>query len=183
MKSRWKHLSHQVVHKNPWYSVRQDRVLNPEGKEGTYTVVVKSPGVFIVAVNNKNEVALIRLFRYPTNMHSIEVPAGGTESDSPILAAKRELQEETGLRARSWKKLGRVQANNGISDQIHYFFLATELTQTKNNKQKEEGIENVSFVPFRKILDMIMKGKITDNGSISALLFAAIKLGLLRSSS
>ncbi len=159
-------------------------MLNPEGKNGIYTVVMKSPGVCIVAVNTKNEVALIRLFRYPTRMYSIEIPAGGSEHhESSLRTAKRELQEETGLRARYWKKLGSVQANNGISDQMYHFFLATGLTQTKNNKQKEEGIEKVTFVPFPRVLQMILQGKITDNGSISPLFMAAIKLGLLRSSS
>ncbi len=180
MKNPWKKLSSKVVYTNPWYTVRVDKVITPEGKPGTYHVISKLPAVFVVAVNEKQEVALIRLFRYPTQTWSIEIPAGGVEvGESPLVAAKRELQEETCLKAKSWKKLAYLQGYNGVSDQMYYVYLAQGLVQTTNNQQLEEGIERVDFIPFRKISKMIQAGKITDAGSITPLLLAGLELGLL----
>jgi 8-oxo-dGTP pyrophosphatase MutT (NUDIX family) len=181
MNKHWKHLSHKIVHKNPWYLVRQDKVLTPEGKNGTYNVIEKRPAAFIVAVDTQNRVALIKLYRYPTKRNSIEIPAGGIENEPPLKAAKRELMEETGLTAKHWKKISVTQVANSTMDQLGYYYVATGLNQKVATGRKEEGISAVMFVPFNKVIQMIMNGEITDSNSISALLMAAITLKTLKS--
>lgn len=177
MKNQWKKLSSKIVHKNPWYTVRQDRVIRPDGKKGTYTVVERLPAVFVVALNERKEVYLVGLYRYTTNSYSLEIPGGGSEGESPLRAAKRELKEETGLVAKKWEALGRFQMANGHTNEIGCVFLATGLVQTNESKQKEEGIDLIKAVPISTALEMIRKGKITDGPSIVGLTYAALKMG------
>jgi 8-oxo-dGTP pyrophosphatase MutT (NUDIX family) len=177
MKKSWKKLSSKIVHKNPWYYIRQDKVIRPNGEKGEYYVVVKSAAVFIIAMNDKNEVYLVELYRYANSVYSIEIPGGGSENQKPLVAAKRELLEETGIKAKKWKLLGRFQTANGFLDQYSYVFLAQGLKETANNKEKEEGIQKVIKVPIKKVWNMIKDGKITDGQTIAAFALASNELG------
>ena len=89
----WKKLSSEIVHKNPWFYVRQDKVITPDGSQGEYNVVVSPPASFIVALDDESNVYLIGQFRYPTGLYSLEIPGGGTGDNDPLKTAKRELQE------------------------------------------------------------------------------------------
>ena len=173
MKPSRKKLSSKIVHKNPWFHVRHDKVINPTGKKGDYFVVVTPPSVFIVALDDRKRVYLIEQHRYPTSMYSVEIPGGRSDGDKPLIGAKRELQEETGLVAKSWKLIGKFQAANGLMSEIGYVYLAQGLTQTTENHQAEEGIVKVTKVPFKKVLKMIKDGQITDGQTITAIHFAS----------
>jgi 8-oxo-dGTP pyrophosphatase MutT (NUDIX family) len=175
-RGKWQKLSSKTVHKNPYYSVREDKVIKPDGTEGFYYVVEDREAVFIVALDNQQNVYLVELHRYTVNDISVEVPAGGIDGQDPLVAAKRELQEETGLTAKNWKELGFVYPLNGIISGKNYIFLATELQSTDKNSQAEEGITNVRKVPLKEALQMIKDGKIRDNETIAALTLGALHL-------
>lgn len=177
MKKPWKTISSKIVYKNPYYYIRKDKVIKPDGKKGFYDVVVKPSSVFIVAMNDKGEVAMVKLYRYTNSVFSLEIPAGSSDDQKPLVAAKRELQEETGLIARKWKMMGKFQTANGIMQQMEYLYLATELKQTPNDNKAEEGISKVQFIPIRMALRMILEHKITDIQTTNALLMVAVKLG------
>ncbi|HSX23509.1 MAG TPA: NUDIX hydrolase, partial [Candidatus Saccharimonadales bacterium] len=166
MVGRYRTIRSKVVHVNPWFKVRKDNVVKPNGQPGEYFVVQPSQNVTIVAVNNKQETYLIRLFRYPTQTDSIEVPSGGTDGEDSLVAAKRELQEEAGLLAKRWTRVGHLQLGNGLSDQWSDIYLAQELEETAEHEQAEEGIEEVLTVPLTQVLDMIQDGRITDMPTI-----------------
>ncbi len=172
MKNPWKKLSSKTVHKNNWYSVRQDKVITPNGKKGVWNVVVLPPAVYVIALNQKNEIYLIKLYRYTTNTTSIELPGGGSENQKPLLAAKRELREEAGLTGKRWSLVGKFQAFAGISDEIGYVYVAQDLSILADNEQAEEGIEQVMTVPIKKAYKMIESGEITDAQTIAALSLA-----------
>ena len=178
MKNPWKKISSKIALKNPWYYVRQDKVIRPDGSDGVYNVIVSHPAALTVAVNKKQEVVIIGLFRYITGKYSLEIPGGSTEGQNPLAAAKRELLEETGLKAKKWKKLGAFQSGNGLMQAPIHAFLATELVQTPDHKKDEEGIKEVKMVPLKKVFHMIRKGEITDGESIVALTLAAFELGI-----
>ncbi|MFA5991316.1 MAG: NUDIX hydrolase [Candidatus Doudnabacteria bacterium] len=170
MSKTWKKYSSQIIYQDPWVKLRLDQVVKPNGKIGPYAFIQPhGPGVMVVPITENNEVYLIRQFRYPTQLMSWEFPGGGSEGKNLLAAAKRELWEETGLKARKWKKLGALQSFTGLSDDILHIFLAKGLTQTNTNKKHEDGILEVKKFSLPKVKLMVKLGKITDSQTISAL--------------
>ena len=125
-------------------------------------------------MNDKKEIYLIGQFRYTTSMYSLEIPAGNSDGHKPLVAAKRELKEEAGLTAKSWKLIGKFQSANGFLSEMGYVYLATDLKETSDNKQSEEGIQTVMKLPLKKILKMIASGEITDAQTIAAIQYAQL---------
>ena len=175
----WKQLSTKIVYENPWLKIREDAVIRPDGSEGIYGVIMTPPSVFIVAINDHKEIALIGQYRYPTQKYSWELPGGGSDNQPILEAAQRELIEETGYTAKNWKLAGSFQAMDGISDEICYVFIAEDLTNTDQAEQDDEGITHMKFVPFFELIEMILSGELDDGQSIATIMKAALSLGWL----
>jgi len=175
----WHTDSSRSVYENRWIAVREDSVTGPAGA-GIYGVVkMQHPSVFVVALDDLDRVCVVALERYPTGNRSIEVPSGGSDGEPPREAAERELREETGLKARELSDIGFMYALNGIADAPEHVFLATGLEPlpgADTTERRDEGIDDVSWVPFAQVLQMIRDGEITDGETIAALMFAAIHL-------
>lgn len=177
----WQTRDSKIVYENRWISVREDQVTGPGG-DGIYGVVtLRHPAVFVVALDASDRVCLVTLDRYTTG-RSIEVPAGGTDGEDPIIAAQREFVEETGLHADEWTLLGEMTALNGVTVAPEFVFLARGIRAhaSRTHGQTEEGIQDVSWVPFPEVVEMIADGRIRDGETIAALTYAAIHLGRLR---
>ncbi|GCD19370.1 hypothetical protein CTKZ_09320 [Cellulomonas algicola] len=180
----WTTTGSRVVYENPWIRVREDQVLRPDGGPGVYGVVeVRNHSVFVVALTDDDEVVLVSQRRYTTGAVSVEVPAGGTDGEDPLVAAQRELAEETGLAARAWTAVGRMDALNGIADAPEHVFLArglSPLVDDDGHGRVEEGIDTVRTVPFADVLALVADGTIRDGETIAALAFVGIHLGRFR---
>lgn len=173
----WQTLRSRVAYENTWIRVREDAVLRPDGSPGIYGVVeVRSPAVFVVPVTEAGEIVLVEIDRYAIGGLSLEVPAGGTDGEDPLVAAARELREEAGLAAESLVDLGPVFSLNGVSDAPGQVVLATGLHPVAGAEQEVEGIAAVRTVPLPDLLAMIRAGEITDNESLGALLLALVHL-------
>lgn len=175
----WQQLESRTVYENRWIRVREDQVIGPHGP-GIYGVVeMQHPAVFVVALDDEDRVCLVSLHRYATDGTSIEVPAGGSDGEDALLAAQRELAEETGFAAADWTHLGQMNALNGIANAPEHVFLARSLSPVVDAEasQHEEGIDAVRWVPFAEVLAMIAAGEITDGETVAALAFAGIHLG------
>jgi 8-oxo-dGTP pyrophosphatase MutT (NUDIX family) len=161
-KNNWKKIKSKVVHKNPWYSIREDDVIMPSGRRGRYFVVDDISSVAIIAEDEKGRIYMVGQNRYPVgNKYSWEIITGGAkESKSPLLAAKKELEEEAGVRAKKWIRLGYAYPVNGYASEITNIYLAENLTEIKNHPEDSENI-TVKKMDLKEILKGIKNNKIT----------------------
>lgn len=172
----WKKLSSKVVYENQWFSVREDEVEKPGDRTGVYGVVETPPSVFIIALTEGNEIYLTGLYRYPTGKYGLEVPAGGSDNQDLLEAAKRELLEEVGLTAKIWEKVGSFTPWNGISSEVSHVFMAKDLQEMGTEIDPNEGIIEIRKIVFEKVFDLVKSGEISDGQTISALTLAKIHL-------
>jgi 8-oxo-dGTP pyrophosphatase MutT (NUDIX family) len=180
-RGNWVRLSSKTIHKNPYYSVSEDSVIKPDGSEGIYNVTEFNGAVFVVAMDKASNIYLVAQWRYTNNNYSLEVPCGHIDkNEKSLVAAKRELKEETGLVADKWESLGFVYPANGILSGKHYVFIAMDLHETADNAQVEEGITSMQKASLTEIFQKIKVGEISDSDTISAITLAALYLGLIK---
>lgn len=130
MNNPWQTLNSNIVHQNPYWQARQDRVIRPDGQETDYYLVERGDYVIVIALSeDRKNIFMIRQWRYPLNENSWEIPAGFIDqNETPLQAAQRELKEETGLAAKKWLELGKGHVSPGLTSQSYYIFLAQDLT-------------------------------------------------------
>ncbi|QQG41400.1 MAG: NUDIX hydrolase [Candidatus Woesebacteria bacterium] len=174
----WKTKSSKVVHKNPRFSVREDGVITPNGRDAVFYVIDRPSVVFIIPLTRDNEVYLIHLSRYFTKKSNWEIPAGSSDNQDELSAAKRELKEETGLVSKDWSKLGELEVAAGMTGQMSHVFVAKDVKLTKENEKAEEGIDDMKKVSFKEVLQMIENEEIVNGPSMAALMLAGLKLKL-----
>jgi len=169
----WKTLGSRVVYENAWLRLREDAVLRPDGNQGIYSVVELRPSVGVVAVNDARQVLLVGQWRYPVGRYSWEIPRGGSAVGEVDLVevAQRELLEEAGVRARSWRPLGKVDVNNGVTNDVEHLFLATHLECGSPRPDPEEEIA-VRWVALDAAVEMARNGEVSEVCSVAALLIA-----------
>ena len=181
--SLWTTRGSTTVYENPWIRVREDAVDRPDGTPGIYGVVeVRNPAVFVVPLTDDDEVVLVEVARYATGTLSLEVPAGGSDGEDLLLAAQRELREETGLAARSWEPVGTMFALNGVCDAIEHVYLAQGVHPAHDAaeqavEQAAEGITGTRTLPWAEVMGLVRDGTITDGETVAALMYAALALG------
>jgi 8-oxo-dGTP pyrophosphatase MutT (NUDIX family) len=175
----WKTLNTRVVYDNPWIHVREDSVIQPDGKKSIYGVVqFKNIAIGVLPIDDEGYVHLVGQFRYPIDKYSWEIPEGGCpEGEDPLSAAQRELMEESGLSAANWEELGRCNLSNSATDELAIFYLATNL---KQGVAEPEGTELLMHkrLPFAEALAMVMSGEINDSLSVLAITNYALRFGI-----
>ena len=161
-KNPWTTVSTKKVYDNKWISVREDAVVQPDGERGIYGVVhFKNIAIGVLAIADES-IYLVGQYRYPLERYSWEIPEGGcAEGEEPLTAAQRELEEETGLRASNWRKLGEAFLSNSVSDELAVWFVATGLEQGEHRPEGTEQLQ-VRRVSFDEALRMVLNGEISD---------------------
>ncbi|MDD3149216.1 MAG: NUDIX hydrolase [Candidatus Gastranaerophilales bacterium] len=164
-----KTISSVQKHRGLIINVREDTVIFEDGSEHKREVATHPGGVVIAAFNNKNEILLIRQWRHPIQKKLIELPAGKLDyGEDPFVAAKRELEEETGFIANKWKKLGEIYSTPGFCDEKLHIYRADNLTKTQTNFDDGEYIETFC-ISFKEAINMIKLSKIQDAKTIAAI--------------
>lgn len=168
----WRTLSSRPIYENAWIRVREDHVLRPDGQPGIYGVVeMKGLAIGVVPLHDDGTVTLVGQHRYPLDEYCWEIPEGGCPpEEAPEEAARRELEEETGLTAGRLEPLGgRAHLSNSVTNEVGYLFVATELTP---GSPRPEGTEVLATLrlPLQEAVDMVQRGAITDSLSMIALL-------------
>jgi ADP-ribose pyrophosphatase YjhB (NUDIX family) len=127
----WRVLSSEYVAREPWYTVRVDRVQLPSGTIiPKYWISEYPPWVNVVAVTADDRVVLIRQYRHGIGAVHFEIPAGTTDPEDTSLesAARRELLEETGYSGGTWSLLMTLSANPALQNNVTYTYLAEGVT-------------------------------------------------------
>ena len=173
-KNPWRTVSSRQIYKNPWITLREDQVVQPDGNPGIYGVIEARIATGVVALTSNDEIVLVGQYRYPTECYSWEIPEGGAEiGEDPLSAIQRELAEEAGLSARTWQRLGgEVHLSNCFSAERALIFLARDLAAESRPPDPTEVLR-VAHVPFVRALEMVDNGMIVDAMSIVGILRAA----------
>ncbi|MGH7570978.1 MAG: NUDIX domain-containing protein [Gemmatimonadota bacterium] len=176
---RFERLERETVFQGRVVEVRRDRIRIATGAESRETVyeVVHHPGaVGVVALFPDASIALLRQFRYPTEGTLWEIPAGTlAPGESFRECAERELEEETGHRARRWLRLARFFTTPGFCDEVMEIWLAEELLEGDTAHDEDEHIEVVR-VPLPTALDWAAEGEVRDAKTLAALWRARVHL-------
>jgi ADP-ribose pyrophosphatase len=155
-------ISSKEVYKCDLFRVTEDHATDGKGYEIHRSIVRHAGSAVMMAVDAKKRVLLVRQYRLPAGMAMWELPAGRLDpGENPLQAAKRELAEETGYRARTWKKLVSFYASPGFVGEKMTIFLATDLTEGTAQPMDDERIECRWFTSA-EIDRMIQSGKLID---------------------
>jgi ADP-ribose pyrophosphatase len=148
-------LSTRVVHAGRIFEVLRDRLRLPSGLEVEIEVVAHSGAVAIAALDEQGRLALVRQYRHPASDWLVEVPAGRVEEgEDRLAAAQRELEEETGLRARHWSLLREFYAAPGFCSERLSLYLAEGLEPVREGRRAHDQDEELEhfFLPLEEVL-------------------------------
>lgn len=168
-----KQTASKTVFKGKIINVRLDDVLLENGHSSTREVVEHRGGACALAINDKDEVYLVRQFRYPYSKDILEVPAGKLEQgEPPDVTIRRELREEVGISDCTLTFLGEIYPSVGYTNEVIYPYLATNVTQGENKLDEDEFLDVVKM-PFEQALAMVDSGALPDAKTQIVLLKAA----------
>jgi ADP-ribose pyrophosphatase len=171
-------LSSEEVFDGPLFRVVRDQIEEPTGKKVTRDVIRHNGSAVILALDWKKGrkeplVLLERQFRHAAQQYLYEVPAGKIEEgEDELEGAKRELEEETGYRAKKWTKLVKYFASPGFLGEWMQVFLAEDLTAGLAQPEEDESFE-LQFVPMGELLRLVGEGKILDGKTLISVMYYA----------
>ena len=168
----------EVVHDWAMWSLVRGNFTDPEGDHFTRTFVLSPGAVGVVALRadatgQEPSVILVRQYRPALHRLTLEIPAGMRDQvgEDPLLTAQRELQEEVGVQAASWVRLGCHVSSPGISNSQVEIFLARDLQDVALDRHgPEERHMTIEEVPLSKAIGMVLDGRIDDAKTVIGLL-------------
>jgi 8-oxo-dGTP pyrophosphatase MutT (NUDIX family) len=171
IKNPWRTLESKQIYENDWIVLSEHQVINPNGNKGIYgKVSFKNIAIGIIPLDQNGDTWLVGQYRYTLNEYSWEIPMGGGPlSIDPLVSAKRELLEETGLIAKRWTRILKIHTSNSVTDEVGFVFLAEDLQKSTPDYDDTEKIELMKL-PFQKAYEMVLDNKITDSISIAGIL-------------
>ncbi len=163
-------MPNKLIHQGKLIAVYEEPVELRGGGE-TYFDIVRHPGgAVIAAINDKNELCLLKQWRHAVQETIWELPAGCLEpGESPLKTAQRELEEEAGITAGQWQDMGTIIPSPGFSNERLYLYKATEITAGTVKLDDAEQLE-AHWVPLADALEMAQSGEIQDAKTLSLLL-------------
>jgi ADP-ribose pyrophosphatase len=174
-------LSSEIVYEGPLFRVRHDKIIEPGGRQNERDVIRHNGSVVILAIDDSKSkkdpwIVMERQYRHAANQYLWELPAGKLDAgETPMAGAKRELEEETGYRAKKWRPLVEYYASPGFLGESMKVFLAEGLTAGDAHPEEDEEIE-LRLAKLSELLKMIEKGAILDGKTLTGvLLYARIK--------
>jgi ADP-ribose pyrophosphatase len=170
----------EVVHRGRYMQFRVDTIERADGSRGTRDVVGHPGAVAVLALDDAGRLLLVRQWRIPAGGALLEIPAGTLDvhdgvTEDPDVAARRELEEETGHRAAGWRKLASFWTAPGFASELMHLYLATDLAGVAEDDDRlgpdeDEHLE-LRHVPLGEALAMVDRGEISDAKSILGILW------------
>lgn len=164
-------LSSSTIYKGPVFGIRRDEVIEPSGVRTTREVITHPGSVVVLPVLPDGRILMIRQYRHAAHQYLWELVAGRIDAgENPREAAVRELIEETGYRARSFRIFLDVFPTPGFLEERMFILLAEGITAGEAEPEEDEKIISRSF-SFKQLEEMIRTGKLRDAKSIAGILF------------
>jgi ADP-ribose pyrophosphatase len=179
-------IDRRILHRGTFIEFRVDTVERADGSRATRDFAGHPGAVAIVALDTQGRVALVRQWRLAADDALLEIPAGGLDladdgsKEEPEPAARRELEEETGMRAGSWRKLGEFYSAPGFTDELMHLYIATDLTPASADGRlgpDEDERLILEWRPWQDAVAAAERGEIRDAKSIVGLFWLARVMG------
>ena len=169
-----KKLDREEIYNGVVLHVVRDKVSLPNGRVTYREMCLHMGAVGVVPLTKDGNVIMVKQFRYAHNRVFLEIPAGKLDKkdESPLEAAKRELQEETGAVAANYVELGALDTTPALINEKIHLYLAEDLEIGERHPDPDEFIE-VEEIPLTTLIDMVMNGEIQDAKTQIALLKVA----------
>jgi ADP-ribose pyrophosphatase len=157
------------------FRVLHDKIVEPDGKHNERDVIRHNGSVVILALDESKSkknpwIVMERQYRHAANQYLWELPAGKLDAgEAPLDGAKRELEEETGYRAKKWKPLVEYYASPGFLGESMKVFIAEGLVAGEARPEDDEKID-FRLVKLSDVLKMIKKGAILDGKTLTSVL-------------
>jgi 8-oxo-dGTP pyrophosphatase MutT (NUDIX family) len=178
---KWKTLSSKYISRHKYFTARVDKCEASDGKIVEEYFVVELPKTACaLAITEDGEALMVKQYRHPVEEILLELPGGFIDdNESPEVAMKRELMEETGYEFASVEQVGIIAANPGVLNNYTALFLAKGGKQTgKQNLDHNEDIEIVT-IPLNELKTMFLENKIVQSLHANCIFYALRKMGEL----
>jgi ADP-ribose pyrophosphatase len=163
-------LQHQRVYDGKVISLDVDEVDEPGGVRGTREIVRQSGSVAALPVLADGRIVLVRQYRYAVDAFVWELPAGRRDAgETPEAGARRELEEEVGLKARTLEPLSTFWTTPGFCDEVMHLFRASDFEHVPPRPEADERIEQATFT-LDEAVAMVRRGEIREGKTLVALL-------------
>lgn len=163
----YKLLKSEILYKGKVFDHQIDEIEYKSGNKGIREIAIHPGGAVVIPVKDDGKIILVKQFRYPLQKTLIEFPAGKLEKDEdPLICATRELEEETGYKAKEIKKLGEIFTAPGYCTEILHIYSAKGLTPGNHNREEGELEMEILELTVEEIEKMIISGKINDAKTI-----------------
>jgi len=160
----------KLIHQGNLISLYKERVELPAGGHTFFDIVRHPGGAVIGAINERNEICLLKQWRHAVGQYIWELPAGCIEvNEPPLETAKRELEEEAGIIASEWLDLGPIVSTPGFSNEVLHLFCAKGLSQGIQKLDDAEIID-AHWISLDDVITMAKRGEITDAKTLALLM-------------
>ncbi len=168
-------LASEVLLESPILALRRDTVRMPDGATAAREIVEHFGAVAILALNEQQQVAMVKQYRHSLGQRLWELPAGLLDiaQEDPLTCAKRELQEEAGLAAQQWEVLSDIVSSPGFAEETIRIYLARDLSPVERPEAHDEEADmDFAWIDLSEAVAAVLDGTIVNATAVAGILAA-----------